>query len=263
LPHGGHEHNGSLLPLFVISLFFAAYVVAAVMQKQNHRKWSGWRSAGFIAGCVLLAIAFSPQMMDYAHHDFRGHMAQHLLLGMLAPLALVSGAPVTLALHALPQKGARLLSIILGSGFFHFLSHPAAALLLNTGGMYLLYLTPLYNSMHNNAAVHYSVHVHFLAAGYLFTWAMVGPDPAPRRPPLLTRLFVLFLSMAAHSYLSKAMYAYNYPRASVHSEAELQAAAKIMYYGGDVASLLLLISLFVIWYKKKGKPKYTFYMGIK
>ncbi len=256
--HNADHHGSSLLPLLLLSVLFALYVVATFIQKEKKRRWNPWRTVSFVSGCVLAAISFSPQIMDYAHHHFRGHMVQHLLLGMLAPVTLVLGAPLTLALHTLPNKGARLVSKLLSSPFFHFVSHPVTALLLNTGGMYALYLTPLYNSLHNNAALHYAVHVHFLAAGYLFTWSMIGPDPAPRRPKLFTRLIALFVNIAAHSYLSKAMYAYSYPRNSIHSEADIQAAAKIMYYGGDLAELLLVIALFILWYNKKGKPHYRF-----
>ena len=36
---------------------------------------------------------------------FSAHMAQHMILGMLVPILLVLGAPVTLALRALPPAG--------------------------------------------------------------------------------------------------------------------------------------------------------------
>ena len=45
-----------------------------------------------------------------AHSTFAAHMAGHLLRGMAAPLVLVLGAPVTLALRALPVAEARTLT---------------------------------------------------------------------------------------------------------------------------------------------------------
>ena len=36
---------------------------------------------------------------------FSVHMAEHMILGMLVPILLVLGAPVTLALRALPAAG--------------------------------------------------------------------------------------------------------------------------------------------------------------
>src|SRR5690606_12892447 len=138
-------------------------------------------------------------LMQWAHHDLRGHMAQHLLIGMYGPLFLVLGTPVTLVLKALPVGMARGVTAILRSKVFYFLSHPALALLLNMGGMYLLYLSPLYVLSLSNTYLHYLIHIHFLAAGYLFAWSIIGQEPVPKRPAFMVRLFVLFISIAAHA----------------------------------------------------------------
>lgn len=221
-----------------------AYLAAAFAQRSSARGWSYWRTLSFSSGILLLLVALLPSVVAYAHHDMRGHMVQHLLLGMLAPLGLVFGAPVMLAMRSLPVRGARTLVTVLRSGAIGFLSHPVTAMFLNVGGMYLLYLTPLYAAMHESAALHALIHWHFLAAGCLFTWAIAGPDPAPNRPSKRFRLFVLFVSIGAHAFLSKAMYAYGWPAGAHHSLEEVRAGAKIMYYGGDFAELLLVIALF-------------------
>jgi putative membrane protein len=54
----------------------------------------------------MLGLATSPPLEALAHADARGHMAQHLLLGMYAPLALVLGAPLTLLLGSIPLPPA-------------------------------------------------------------------------------------------------------------------------------------------------------------
>lgn len=256
-PHNEAPADSYLLPLLVVSLVLALYVIAACAVKQTKKQWNNWRTISFSLGCILTAAAFSPNLLNEAHHDFRGHMLQHLLLGMLAPIGFVAGAPVTLVLRVLPKNATGMLCSVLNSTFVHFMSHPFTALVLNIGGMFLLYLTPIYNQLHTNTALQYVVHFHFLTAGYLFTWAIIGPDPAPRRPKLFTRTVALFLSIAAHSFLSKLMYAYSYPKNSVHSEQEIQEAAKLMYYGGDFSELILAVLLFTIWYNKRGRPYYA------
>ncbi|MGB3852135.1 MAG: cytochrome c oxidase assembly protein, partial [Tunicatimonas sp.] len=101
--------------------------------------------------------------------------------------------------------------------------------------------------------LHHLVHLHFLAAGCLFTWAIAGPDPAPHRSSFALRLGVLFVNVATHGYLSKLMYAYRWPRGTHHALAEIQDAAQWMYYGGDVAEALLAVALFSGWYQTRAR----------
>src|SRR5690606_31035015 len=94
-------------------------------------------------------------------------------------------------------------------------------------------------------------HVHFLLSGYLFTWSIAGPDPAPHRPGMPMRLIVVFLATAAHAVLGKIMYGYGYPRGIAADPTELRAAAQWMYYGGDLAEFLLIIAFFALWFGRR------------
>lgn len=235
----------------MVVLLTWGYLAAAYAQRSTAAGWSGWRCGFFIMGSLLLAIALMPPMMDWAHHDLRGHMAAHLLIGMVAPLAWVLAAPVSLLLRTLPQAGGRRLVGFLHSRPLQLVTHPAGALLLNIGGMYVLYLTPLYAASLHNQLLHYWVHAHFLVAGYLFCWAILaGPDASPHRLSLRFRLGVLFISIAAHSLLGKLMYGYGWPRGTAHQEENIQAAAQWMYYGGDLAELLLAVVLMSVWLRQ-------------
>jgi putative membrane protein len=125
-------------------------------------------------------------------------MAQHLLLAMVAPVALVLGAPVTLLLRSLPVRHARTLSRVLRSRPVHLLANPWVALLLSTGGLVAFYFTPLYGASTRHEALHAAIHLHFLASGCLFAW-VAGPDPAPSRPTVRLRLVVLGVAIAVHA----------------------------------------------------------------
>ena len=251
-PHDSMGAAGSsMIPLLMLLLLLVIYFAGIWRYRRSGKKWSSFRTICFVSGIILLVVALTPPLALYGHHDMRIHMIQHLLIGMLAPLGLVLGAPVTLALQLVSAKKGRIISSSLGSRPFHYLSHPITALILNIGGMYLLYLTPIYSKMQSNVWLHYMVHFHFLAAGYLFVWSIAGPDPAPKRPSLRIRLLVLFISMATHAYLSKLMYVYHFPQNTTHSTIEIEEGAKIMYYGGDLAEILLAIALFSVWYRSK------------
>lgn len=238
----------NMLPLALLVLLTLAYLSAAYRQRSATGGWSGWRIAAFMTGSLLLGLALAPPVMEWAHHDLRIHMVQHLLIGMLAPLGWVLSAPVTLLLRTLSPGAARHVIVVLQSRTVRLVSHPVSALVLNIGGMYLLYLTPLYAATLQNAALHHWMHLHFLVAGYLFCWSILaGPDAAPHTPSMHFRLGVLFVSMATHAILGKLMYGYLWPRGTGHGVEEIQFAAQLMYYGGDLAEVLLAIVLFTMW----------------
>lgn len=242
----------SLTLWLLLGLLNALYIFAACKTKRRARLWPSVRIVSFTVGTVLLMLTFLPSLVMWAHHDIRGHMVQHLLLGMFAPLAWVLASPMTLLLRSVPAHNARFLCRILRSRFFLAVSHPFTALVLNIGGMYLLYITPLYLISLNDIRVHTMIHVHFLLAGYLYCWSIAGCEASARRASFRTRLIALFIGIAAHTYLAKLMYIYLRPSVPGYSEEALRAAAKIMYYGGDLAELLLAVALFYGWQKTLG-----------
>ena len=257
LAHGdGHGAGASaavrLLPVLGTVLLMAGYLVGVARLRRSGRRWSGARTASFLVGAVLLGAALSPAVDP---GTAGGHMAQHLLLGMYAPIALVLGAPLTLLLAGLPVSARRPVAVVLRSRPLHVLSHVATAAVLSVGALYLLYLTPLYALSIRSEAVHHLLHLHVVLSGYLFAWAVAGPDPAPRRPGMAVRLSVLVAAGGAHSFLAKLLYsrAPGLPAGSGHDAAEVEIAAQWMYYAGHGADLLLLVALFSAWYRRTGR----------
>lgn len=226
-------------PAVGIGLLAGAYLL---LTRYGVRPWSRWRTAAFLTGCALLAAALLPPIAAFAHEDFRGHMLQHLLIGMYAPLALVSGAPITALLRALPVRRARRLTRVLRSRYLRPLAHPITALGLSTGGLAVLYFTPAYNAVAARPGAHWLLHAHFLLSGCLFCWVIAGPDPAPARPGLRARLVVLGLAIAVHAAIAQLMYGGFL--IDVHAPiAQVRGGAELMYYGGDIAELLLAAAL--------------------
>ncbi len=194
--------------------------------------WPRSRTALWLAGLAAAAVGVSVP----------DHVTGHLLLGMLAPLLLVRAAPVTLALRVLPVTRARQLSRVLRSRPARVLTAPAVAATLDIGGLWLLYTTDLHEQP--------LTQVHVLAAGYLFTAAVVGVDPAPHRARLGTRAAVLVLASAAHAVLAKSLYP---------SDPD---AAMLMYYGGDAIEIALAVLLgrewlSASWRRSPGRPQHA------
>jgi putative membrane protein len=128
---------------------------------------------------------------------------------------------------------------------------PAAV--IQVGGLFALYLTPLYAATLQSGPLHAAVSLHFFLAGCLFTWSVAGPDPAPRRPGVGVRVAVLVVAAAAHAFLAKLLYAHAaaLPPGTAFPVARVEQAAGWMYYGGDLAELALAVLLFGDWYHRR------------
>lgn len=259
--HGAHltaviEGTGlAWLPIIVVALMLAGYLLAMWRAAGKGRPRSWWRVFAWTLGLLVVGIGLLPSVSQTAHDDPQVHMGQHLVLGMFAPLALIHGAPLTLLLRALSTDRARSVAALMRSSPVHALTHPATALILTIGGMYALYLTPVFSRTMDSPVLHGLMNMHFLMAGYLFAWSIAGPDPAPRRPHFLTRLGVLVISAGLHAFLGKLMYAHLLPAGTHFGPDEIREAAITMYYGGDIAELLLAVSLFASWYARRRRQR--------
>jgi putative membrane protein len=176
---------------------------------------------------------------------FVGHSSGHLLLGMLAPLLVCAAAPVTLLLGGLSTGAARRLSGLLRSAPVAALTHPVTVVVLDAGGLWLLYATPLYRMTGEHPLVHLAVQAHVFAAGCLLTSVLVGPDPMPHRASPVVRAVALVAFLTAHGILAKFLYAH--PPAGVPA-GEAERGAMLMYYGGDLVDAALLVLLCHEWY---------------
>ncbi|MCM5704859.1 cytochrome c oxidase assembly protein [Larsenimonas salina] len=234
----------------LIALIGVAYLIAAWKQHRHGTRWPVSRTALFIGGIVTLEFGLSPQLMQYAHGDVRMHMFQHLLIGMYAPLALVFARPMTLLLKTLRPAQSRRVVAFLGNRLVRLWCHPITSAVFNVGGMALLYLTGLYALQLHTPSLSLVVHVHFIVAGCLFTWAVAGPDPAPHRPSLSTRLAVLVIAMACHAVLGKWMYFVEAPVITGATSMQIQHAAQWMFYGGELAEAILVFVLARQWLQR-------------
>jgi putative membrane protein len=180
-------------------------------------------------------------------------MVGHLLMGMLGPMLLVLSAPITLALRTLDPIRARRLVKVLASAPIRFVSHPVAAAILSLGGLWVLYSTSLFTATHDHPAVHAIVHTHILVSSYLFTAAIIGIDPNRHRVGPVYRAVVLVLFMAGHRALAKQIFAD--PPLGVPVD-QAHVGAMVMYYGGDILDLVIILTLAYQWYiSRRATPR--------
>lgn len=216
---------------------------------RTRSRWPIQRPVLWFIGLACLGASLIGPVADAAHASFTGHMVGHLLLGMLAPLLMVLAAPITLLLRALPVTGARRASRVLRSRVARFIGHPVTAAILNAGGLWLLYATDIFHLMHSSPVAYGLIHTHIFLAGYVFTASIIGVDPNPHRASMRMRSVVLIVFIAAHQILAKWLYAY--PPAGV-DPADGRIGAQVMFYGGDVVDMTIIVLLFIGWYRATG-----------
>ncbi len=259
----GYEPDAFMIGLLIIAV--ALYVKGVMVLTKRGDKWPVGRTISFAIGISAVDFATSGGLGLYAHFSFSWHMVAHMTLGMIAPIAIVLGAPITLALRTLPQgrnpqeRGVRgtLLSV-LHSRYSSIIVNPVGALVIFDGSLFLLYFTSLFGTLMNTHAGHLFMNIHFLLAGFLFFHVIIGIDPNPKRPPFLVRIVTLLAAMSIHAFFSVALMS-----SSTLIDSGYFAALQTPWVGelladqnkggaigwamGEIPILIALIATFIMW----------------
>lgn len=224
-----------------------AYTLAAVRLRARGDRWPRAAQGAFLTGCLALWVAgLTPALAAGTRTD---HMVRHLLVGMLGPLLLVLGRPVTLALRALPTGRARRgLLRLTRSRVAVTLLCPPIAVALDAGGLWALYRTPLAAAAEARPWLAALAQTHVLLAGLAFTAAVCQLDPIRRRYGVPARSAALVVAAAAHAVLAKTLWA-------TAPTPDAGTAAQVMYYGGDLAELGLAAVVALSWYAAAGRAQ--------
>jgi len=212
----------------------------------------------FLGGLAVVALALQSGIGVYDDTLFWAHMAQHMLLSMLAPIFLALGAPVTLLLRTLPTGGRRRLAGALRSLPAKVLVNPLVGFALLFGTPFVLYFTGLYGLTLRNDLVHELLHLHFVVAGCVFFWPIVGIDPVPGRLAHPLRMLLLFVTLPAHAWLGitimsdNAVIAGSYYRALARPWGpsllhDQTIGGGLLWATGDLVGVVVLAALFVQW----------------
>ncbi|WP_329466489.1 cytochrome c oxidase assembly protein [Streptomyces sp. NBC_01431] len=245
-------------------LGLALYAWGVVRLRRRGDSWPVSRMILWTVGVLTIALVMCTKLNEYGMSMFSVHMVQHMVISMLSPILLLLGAPVTLALRALPvaargRKGPReLLLMLLHSRYMKIVTHPAFTIPLFIASLYGLYFTPVFDFLMESKTGHIAMMVHFLAVGLVFFWPIMGVDPGPHRPGYVMRMLELFAGMPFHAFFGIALMmasepmigTYRNPPASLGIDAltDQQAAGGIAWAFSEIPSVLVLIALVFQWY---------------
>ena len=234
----------------VTLVVLTGYLAAGRRLRRRGDAWPLQREASFILGVAALPAALLVQLPV---GEFTGHMAQHLLVGMVAPLLLVLGRPLTLALRALRTgEVRRLLLTVAHARAVAVVVFPPVAALLDVGGLWLFYRTTIFADTHERPWLHAAVHAHVLIAGGLFTFAVCQLEPVKHRYSLPLRGGSVVAAGAAHAVLAKSLYV-TAPPGTHFPDGDVATGAQLMYYGGDLIEVAIALVLALQWYAAAGR----------
>jgi cytochrome c oxidase assembly factor CtaG len=216
-------------PLVLVAAVAGGYAWGV---RRAGRRWPAGRTAVFAAGVLALAVA----LLAPLDGSLSGHMAQHLLLAIVAPLLLAAGAPIRLALKASRRRAwIRLL---------HRLPlRPAVGWAAFTGVMLVTHFTGLYELAVRHATVHVAEHLAYLIAGLLFWMPLLAADPLPHPPGPAARLAWLLAAMPPMGLVGAKLLRATIAYPSYPDLADQRTAAGVMWGAGSLLMAAALVAI--------------------
>jgi putative membrane protein len=165
--------------------------------------------AAYCSGVLALWLAIGSPLEALDDSSLLAHMAQHLLLMLVAPPLILFGAPTLPFLHGLPRAITRstgplgaLLRTRAAKLLGDFLSRPLVCWLAAILAMIAWHVPAAFELALHSTAWHEVEHATFLATSLMFWWPVIQPWPAHARAPRWFMPLYLLLAMIAGSTVS-------------------------------------------------------------
>lgn len=258
--------NFDLIWILICAFALFFYLAGVWRLRQRGDAWPIHRTVLWTAGILLLFYVTNGGVNAYEKYLFSAHMLAHMVLGMVIPVLLVPGAPITLALRAIRKRpdssrGAReWILLLVHSRYFSVLSNPIVAAVLFVGSLLVFYYTPIFSWATTNHIGHQWMIVHFLFVGFLFVQTMIGIDPMPRRAPYPIRLIILLATMAFHAFFGIAIlsgsglflsdwYGAMGWATGIPAIDDQHTGGGIAWSVGEIPTVTLAVVVAVLWYR--------------
>ena len=220
------------------------------------------RAVAFYTGLMVLAGALMSPLDALAHTLFSGHMAQHLLLMVVAAPLLAYARPTAALVAGLPAGGRDMVrqSGLRGSRLrrtAHALARPVVVWIIGTLALWAWHMPALYEAALTHEPVHVLEHASFLGAALLF-WSVVLSSGTRRGVPRPIAIVLVFASGVQGSALGAVLLFASTPLCSVHAEgarvwdvsplSDQQLAGALMWSPPALLYIVVMGWLLVRWF---------------
>jgi putative membrane protein len=170
IAHLAPNTSWTLDPLQIVpTLVLAALYTRRVLTLRDRgTPVPAWRIVLFGLGILILLVAFVSPVHALGERMFSFHMLQHVLLGDLAPLALLAGLTGPILRPALRWLYP-----------LRFLANPLVALPIWAVNLYVWHLPFLYDAAVRHDSVHALEHFCFFTGGLIMWLPVLETLPAP------------------------------------------------------------------------------------
>ncbi|PCI29131.1 MAG: hypothetical protein COB67_04765 [SAR324 cluster bacterium] len=187
----------SLLVILVITILY--FRGLQLYQKSGTQLIRTWRVASFCLGGLTCFTALSSPLDFWADYSFSAHMAQHLLLSMVAVPLLLLGLPWIPLLKGLPRGVLRDTSLsVIQSKPYRFVKNliqrPGFAFCVYCLAFWLWHWPVLYDLALENTFWHWVEHGTFFWSAVFFWGDLIGV--LPRKKPLANPIKLIWLVLA-------------------------------------------------------------------
>lgn len=198
------------LDLFVLvnlTFLVALYAVGIHRIRGKSLTWPWLRTASFLIGIGLLAVAYLGPFETLAHTFFWAHMGQHLLVMMLAAPFIVLSNPVALTVLATQGHTRAAVIAALRSRVGLFLINPVFTWLLFATVLVGSHIAPVMEwVLGDHDVMAFIERPLYLIAALLFYYPLVGNDMCARRPRASLRVLSLGLMMIPETMLGAVIF---------------------------------------------------------
>jgi cytochrome c oxidase assembly factor CtaG len=254
--------NFDIIWLLICAFVIFFYVAGVIRLRRRGDAWPWYRTALWVSGMLVLFYITNGGVNVYEKYLFSSHMLSHMTLGMMIPVLLVPGAPITLALRTIVKRkdGSRgpreWILVLVHSKPFAILGNPIVAAVLFTASLWVFYFTPVFSWAMTNHIGHQWMIVHFLLTGYLFVQSLIGIDPSPQRMPYPARLVLLLATMAFHAFFGLAIMSgtglllsnwYGAMGWGNDALVDQQAGGGIAWSVGEIPNAIIALTIVLLW----------------
>jgi cytochrome c oxidase assembly factor CtaG len=214
--------------------------------------------AWFLLGAGVILFALVSPLDDLGdEYLFSAHMAQHLLLTLVAPPLLLMGTPGwtlrPILRYRIVTKVARVLTT------------PLVSFIVFNAVFLTWHLPALYEATLQNESVHILEHLLFMATGVLNWWPILSPLPELPRLSPPGQILYLFLEAVPATVLSALIvfaptvlyptYAAAPRVLGLDALADQQIAGLVMWTPGGLIYLGALTAVFFAWFGREERTE--------